>query len=70
MTYLIDAWFERKNPYLRVIHCTTGVSVVSWQGEVLAKKLQSGAICIEDFGGEPTQELIKDLFLLDCLQQE
>ncbi len=70
MTYLIDAWFERKNPYLRVIHCTTGVSVVSWQGEVLAKKLQSGAICIEDFEGEPTQELIKDLFLLDCLHQE
>ncbi len=70
MTYMIDAWLERNNPYLRVVHRSTGVPVVSWQGETLIRKLQNGSICVEDFNGEPTQELIKELFLLDCLEQD
>ncbi|MCP4594980.1 hypothetical protein [Neptuniibacter sp.] len=70
MTFLIDAWLERSNPYLKVIHRSTGVPVVSWHGETLLKKFQSGSICAEDFEETPSQELIKELFLLDCLEQE
>jgi hypothetical protein len=70
MTYMIDAWFERKNPYLRVIHRSTGVPIVNWQGTALMEKLQNGAICVEDFSESPSQELVKELFLLDCLEQD
>ncbi len=69
MTYLIDAWFERNNPYLKVIHRATGIPVVSWQGETLVRKIQNGSICVDDFAGEPSQELVKELFLLDCLDR-
>ena len=67
MTYLIDAWLERETPYLRVIHRTTGKSVLTWQGQRLQEKLQAGDICVEDLAQPPSQELIKELFLLDCL---
>ncbi len=70
MTYMIDAWFERNNPYLRVIHRSTGVPIVNWQGDALNRRLQNGAICVEDFEESPSQELVKELFLLDCLEQE
>ncbi|WP_286237335.1 PA4570 family protein [Neptuniibacter halophilus] len=70
MTYLIDAWLERQNPYLRIIHRPTGVPVVNWQGETLHKKLQNGAICVEDLAQPPSQELVRELFLLDCLERE
>lgn len=70
MTYLIDAWFERENPYLKVIHKNTGNQIISWQGETLKKRLQAGEICVEDFENSPSQELVKELFLLDCLQLE
>jgi len=69
MTYMIDAWFERNNPYLKVIHRSTGISVVNWQGDTLTNKLQSGAICVDDFEGTPSQDLVKEIFLLDCLEQ-
>lgn len=70
MTYMIDAWFERSNPYLRVIHRSTGIPLVNWHGDKLLNKLQNGAICVEDFKETPSQELVKELFLLDCLEQE
>ncbi|EAR61092.1 hypothetical protein [Neptuniibacter caesariensis] len=70
MTYTIDAWFERENPYLKVIHRKTGISVLNWQGETLKRKILNGAINVEDFNQPPSQELVKELFLLDCLDQE
>ncbi|MDO6514194.1 MULTISPECIES: hypothetical protein [Neptuniibacter] len=70
MTYVIDAWFERSNPYLRVIHRSTGIPIVHWQGSSLMRKLENGSICVEDFAESPSQELVKELFLLDCLEQK
>ncbi|PIE24021.1 MAG: hypothetical protein CSA60_03850 [Neptuniibacter caesariensis] len=70
MTYLIDAWFEREDPYLKVIHRKTGISVLSWRGETLLKKLSSGSLNTDDFNQPPSQELVKELFLLDCIEQE
>lgn len=69
MTYLVNAWFERSNPYLRIIHRETGKSVLYWQGEQLRSKFQYGGINMEDFADNADQELVKELFLLDCLQQ-
>ena len=62
MTYVIDAWFERSNPYLRVIHRSTGIPIVHWQGSSLMRKLENGSICVEDFAESPSQELVKELF--------
>jgi hypothetical protein len=70
MTYVIDAWFERSNPYLRVTHRATGIPIVHWQGNALRKQLENGTICVEDFSDTPSQELVKELFLLDCLEQK
>jgi len=69
VTYLIDAWLERENPYLKVIHKTTGTPILSWHGDTLKKRFQNGEICVEDFEDTPSQELVKELFLLDCLQE-
>ena len=68
MSFLIDAWLERDNPYLRVVHKQTGKAVLDWRGDILTKQLNSGSICIDDFSAQPSQELIKELFVLDCVE--
>jgi len=70
MTYQIDAWLERQDPYIRVTDKTTGVPVISWNSTRLRGLLERGAICPEDFQCAPDnqQELVKDLFLLACLE--
>lgn len=67
MLYMVDAWFERSNPYLRIIDNDTGISVLNWQGDTLKKKFQDGYLSIEDFSVNPTNELVAELFLLDGL---
>lgn len=68
MSFLIDAWLERDNPYLKVVHKQTGKAVLNWQGEMLNKQLASGSICVSDLASEPSPDLIKELFILDCIE--
>ena len=68
MSFLIDAWLERDNPYLKVVHKQTGKAVLNWQGEMLTKQLASGSISVSDFASEPSHDLIKELFILDCIE--
>lgn len=70
MTYQIDAWLERQDPYIRVTDKSTGVPVINWSSNRLRGLLERGAICPDDFcsNEENQQELVKDLFLLACLE--
>lgn len=68
MTYQIDAWLERTNPYLKVLNRKTGKPVLHWQGEQLRQKLDDGTLAVEDLSAPISQELVKDLFLQDCLE--
>jgi len=70
MTYQIDAWLERQDPYIRVTDKHTGIQVINWNSKRLKGLLERGAICPEDFQDTSAnqQELVKDLFLLACLE--
>lgn len=70
MTYQIDAWLERQDPYIRVTDKNTGVQVINWSSQRLKGLLERGAICPDDFCSPSAnqQELVKDLFLLACLE--
>ncbi|MBY4678604.1 PA4570 family protein [Marinobacterium arenosum] len=70
MTYQIDAWLERQDPYLRVTDKTTGIPVIDWNAKRLHGLLERGAICPDDFTASDVnqQELVKELFLLSCLE--
>lgn len=70
MTYQIDAWLERQDPYIRVTDKHTGIQVINWNSTRLKGLLERGAICADDFCTPDTnqQELVKDLFLLACLE--
>lgn len=49
MKLLLDAWFERNNPQLRILDQNTGQEVISWDKSAVEKALDSGLICSEDF---------------------
>lgn len=70
MTYQIDAWLERPDPYLKVTDKNTGIPVIDWNSERLHNLIERGAICADDFTSpeKNQQELVKDLFLLSCLE--
>jgi len=49
MKLLLDAWFERNNPQLRILDQATGQEVISWDKNTVKQALDSGLICSEDF---------------------
>lgn len=69
MTYMIDAWLERPDPYIRVVHRERKIPVIQWQGERVKEMIATGILCPFDFSDERVnqQELIKELFVLSCL---
>lgn len=66
MTYQVDAWFERKDPELRVMLKNTGIVLLHWHAEELQPMLESGQLNPADFccSGHHEQELVRELFLL------
>ncbi len=71
MTYLIDAWLDRPQPYLRIINRLTGNVCLQVQGEDLEDLREQGALDIHDLNSpEPSviKEQIRQLFLL-CYAQ-
>lgn len=73
MTYLINAWLERPQPYLQVIHRESGRICVNFEAPVLEELCRNGDICPCDFNTSnrtTTQEAVRQLFhlatLLDC----
>jgi hypothetical protein len=71
MTYTIDAWLERTDPYIRVVHKDRQISVIEWHGKQVKELIDSGALCPCDFSSleRNTRELVKELFILSCLDQ-
>ncbi|HHX33982.1 MAG TPA: hypothetical protein GX719_01740 [Gammaproteobacteria bacterium] len=71
MTYLIDAWLDRPQPYLRIINRLTGNVCLQIEGEDLEDLREQGALDTNDLSNpEPSviKEQIRQLFLL-CYAQ-
>ena len=52
MRLKIDAWLERKDPYLRVFDADTGRELVRWEVTQLRDMLDRGEICLADIDEE------------------
>ncbi len=71
MTYFIDAWLDRPQPYLRIINRLTGQVCVQIEGEDLEELREQGALDINDLNSpEPLliKEQVRDLFLMRYAQ--
>lgn len=71
MTYFIDAWLDRPQPYLRIINRLTGNVCVQIEGEDLEALREQGALDSHDLNSpEPwvIKEQVRDLFLM-CYAQ-
>ena len=66
MTYFIDAWLDRPQPYLRIINRLTGRTCLKVEGRELEKLHEQGILDMHDLHNpEPGQikEQIRQLFL-------
>lgn len=66
MTYFIDAWLDRPQPYLRIINRVTGHVCVQVEGKDLEELREQGALDMDDLNtSEPgrLKELVRQLFL-------
>ena len=48
MTYLIDAWLDRPQPYLRILDRNTGAVCVSLEGEALEELREQGDLDLQE----------------------
>lgn len=67
MTYFIDAWLDRPQPYLRIINRLTGNVCVKIEGEDLEALREQGVLDINDLSNpEPLaiKEQVRHLFLM------
>ena len=51
MTYVIDAWLERRDPRLRVMETDTGRVVVEWKGDEVGRLVAREGLSPCDFFG-------------------
>ncbi|TLX53774.1 hypothetical protein DN824_17380 [Stutzerimonas nosocomialis] len=66
MTYLIDAWLDRPQPYLRILDRSTGNACVTLDGEALEELREQGDLDLHELGTtEPCilKEQVRNLFL-------
>lgn len=67
MTYFIDAWLDRPQPYLRIVNRITGNICVQIEGENLEELRAQGALDSSDLNStEPwlIKEQVHQLFLM------
>ncbi len=67
MTYFIDAWLDRPQPYLRIINRITGNICVQIEGKQLEELREQGELDINDLSSpEPwrLKEQVRQLFLM------
>lgn len=71
MCYQIDAWLERPDPYLQVVHKERKIPVIQWRGRTIKEMIADGLLCPSDFSDSNVnqQELLKELFLLSCMDE-
>jgi hypothetical protein len=66
MTYLIDAWLDRPQPYLRILNRNTGETCVLLKEDALDELRDQGELDLHDLNSsEPVvlKELVRNLFL-------
>ncbi|GAB7528814.1 hypothetical protein PS3A_12230 [Pseudomonas sp. 3A(2025)] len=66
MTYLIDAWLDRPQPYLRILHRETGEVCAVLEEEALEELRDQGDLDVNSLSSsEPVvlKELVRNLFL-------
>ena len=66
MTYLIDAWLDRPQPYLRILHRETGEVCAVLEQEALEELREQGELDVNVLSSsEPVvlKELVRNLFL-------
>lgn len=71
MTYFINAWLERPQPYLQIIHRDSGRVFVDFPAPVLEELCRNGDICPSDLRTSTvatTKEVVRHLFHMATLQ--
>lgn len=66
MTYLIDAWLDRPQPYLRILHRETGEVCAVLEKEALDELRNQGDLDLHELNSnEPLvlKEVVRSLFL-------
>ncbi|WP_417788097.1 hypothetical protein [Stutzerimonas xanthomarina] len=66
MTYLIDAWLDRPQPYLRILDRSTGAVCISLEGDALDELRDQGDLDLQELStSEPyvLKEQVRSLFL-------
>ncbi|HAF93251.1 PA4570 family protein [Stutzerimonas balearica] len=66
MTYLIDAWLDRPEPYVRILDRATGAVCAQLEGEALEELCAQGDLTIQELSTtEPCalKEQVRNLFL-------
>lgn len=66
MTYMIDAWLDRPQPYLRILHRDTGEVCAVLEEEALDELREQGGLELSELStSEPgvLKELVRNLFL-------
>lgn len=69
MTFYIDAWLDRPQPYVQVKNKENKKVVVDFSSDELKRAIEQGDICLCDFFDsslETQTELVKSLILLRC----
>ncbi|PIE00745.1 MAG: hypothetical protein CSA79_02330 [Thiothrix nivea] len=69
MTFYINAWLNRANPFVSVCDRHSGEELMRLEQEELQKHMANGDLCVDDFcttASASQQLLVKKLLLLGC----
>lgn len=69
MSFLINAWLDRANPFIELRNTQTGEVMAQFAGEKLTRCLEQGDVCLHDLCKADTstqQELVRCLLLAHC----
>lgn len=69
MTFSINAWLDRTNPFIELLNTKTGEIMAQFTGERLTRCLEQGDICLTELrkaDSATQQELVRCLLLAHC----
>ena len=69
MTFYVDAWLDRSEPYVQVKNKQSRKVVADFTSDELKSAIENGDICLSDFFDSSVSvqlELVKSLLLLRC----
>lgn len=69
MTFSINAWLDRADPFVELRNTKTGERMALFTGELLTRCLEQGDICLRELSQtdqSTQQELVRYLLLVQC----